>query len=191
MKEGRVILQTGNETDVGTANPVPVQAQGGISNPSANFTRPADTTAYTSGDLVANNVTPGSVVPMSFTAARLAAGSFCVRRAKLKKSTNVTTAASFRLHLYTASPTCANGDNGAWSTTESGYMGSIDLDASGTNGRVFTDPAVVVQGVPGVGSEQNFALASGQTVFGLLEARGAYTPGNAEVFTVTLELQQN
>jgi len=24
-------------------------------------------------------------------------------------------------------------------------------------------------------------------VFGLLEARGTYTPGNAEVFTVTLE----
>ena len=34
---------------------------------SGTFTRPTDTTAYTSGDLVGNSTTAGSVVPLSFT----------------------------------------------------------------------------------------------------------------------------
>src|SRR5216683_623958 len=37
-----------------------------ILNCTASFTRPADTTAYTSGDLIANSVTNTSVVPMTF-----------------------------------------------------------------------------------------------------------------------------
>lgn len=163
---------------------------GHISTPSATFTRPADTTAYASGDLIANNVTAGSVVPLSWVASRAAAGSFMVRRARLKKSGLVNTNASFRLHLYGASPTVTNGDNGVWSSSESGYLGSLDLDMSGTTGRVFSDAAEVV-GQPAVGSEISVSLGSGSTIYGLLEARGAYTPGNAEVFTVVLEVLQN
>src|SRR5688572_29350805 len=34
---------------------------------SATFNRPADTTAYSIGDLVANNTAAGSVTPLSFT----------------------------------------------------------------------------------------------------------------------------
>ncbi len=160
------------------------------SMPTANFTRPADTTAYTANDLVANNTTPGSVTPLSWTAPRYATGSGQIRRARLKKSTNTTTAASFRLHLYATSPTCTNGDNGAWLTTQSGYLGSIDLDMSGAAGRVFSDPAAEVVGAVTIGSEINFDVASGSTVFGLLQAIGAYTPGNAEVFTCELEIIQ-
>lgn len=166
------------------------QVGGHAATPSANFTRPADTTAYASGDLVANSVTAGSVTPLSWTAARVAAGSGCVRRARLKKSGTTVTNASFRLHLYAASPTLTNGDNGAWLSTQSTYMGAIDLDMSGTSGRVFSDAAEVV-GVPVVGSEITFSLGSGQTIYGLLEARAAYTPANAEVFTCELEVFQN
>lgn len=168
------------------------QVGGHIATPASNtITRPADTTAYASGDLVANSTTAGSVTPFSWTtAARVAAGSFMVRRVRLKKSTTVTTLASFRLHLYASSPTCANGDNGAWSTTESGYLGSFDLDASGSNGRAFSD-AVGIIGVPVVGTEVNVSLGSGQTIYGLLEARAAYVPGSAETFIISLELLQN
>jgi hypothetical protein len=35
-------------------------------NPSASFTRPNNTTAYASGQLVANSTTAGSVAPMAF-----------------------------------------------------------------------------------------------------------------------------
>lgn len=179
----------GSPTIVTRANPFAVSANP-IAVVSANFTRPSNTTAYTSGDLVADTVTAGSVAPLTFaTAARTTAGSGQVLRARLKKSTNTTTAASFRLHLYKSSPTCTNGDNDAWLTTQSGYLGSFDLDASGSAGRVFSDPAAEVIGVPTVGSQVNF-VATATTIYGLLEARGAYTPGSAEVFTVELEIEQ-
>lgn len=196
MKERGVIQYDGNENLGQAAGENHLGEVGNpLATPSANFTRPADTTAYASGDLVANSVTAASVVPLSWTAAaRVAAGSFLVRRARLKKSTTGVTAATFRLHLYTSDPSAssgiANGDNAAWSTNHSGYVGSIDLDISGATGRAFRDSAAV-QGAPAVGQEINVKLASGQTIYGLLEARGAYTPGNAEIFTVDLELQQN
>lgn len=153
----------------------------------ATMTRPTDTNAYISGDLVANNTTAGSVVPLSFTAARIATGSFMVRRGRLKKSTATLTNASFRLHLYTTSPTPANGDNGAWSTDQAAtYLGAIDV----TCDKAFTDGATG-NGVPNVGAEINVSLASGQTIYGLSEARAAYGPGNAETFIWTLEVLQN
>lgn len=167
---------------------------GALANPSANFTRPADTTAYASGDLVANSTTAGSVVALSWTASRVAAGSFMIRRARLKKSTTTTSLAAFRLHLYAADPALStgilNGDNGAWSTNHSSYLGSIDLDISGSGGRAFRDSAGVL-GAPQAGAEVSVKLGSGSTIYGLLEARAAYAPGNAEVFTVELEVLQN
>lgn len=165
------------------------QIGGGFSNvvnPSSNFTRPANTTAYVSGQLVANSVTAGSVVPLSWTAARVAAGNFFIRRVRLYTSSTSITTANFRVHFYTASPTIANGDGAAWSTTTSGYVGSMDVAVI----EAFTDGAAGI-GVPNNGSEIGVALASGQTIFGLIEARAAYTPTSAEVFTVVPEIYQS
>lgn len=157
-----------------------------IINPTANFTRPADTTAYAVGDLVANNTTAGSVTPLSWSAARVATGNLYIRRARLRKSTTGLTNAAFRLHIYASAPTVSNGDNGVWSSPVADYMGAIDI----TVAKAFSDGAQD-HGVPNTGGEINIALASGQTIYGLLEARGAYAPGNAEVFTVALEIWQN
>jgi hypothetical protein len=159
--------------------------------PSASFTRPADTTAYASGDLVANSTTAASVVPMSIPVARTPGGSLSIRRAKLKKSGTSTTNASFRLHIYTSDPSASsgitNGDNGAWATKESSYLGAFDV----TVDRVFSDAAVGF-GVPIVGGELTRKLsANSQYVFALLEARAAYTPSSAEVFTVELDVFGN
>jgi hypothetical protein len=149
----------------------------------SNFTRPANTTAYTSGDLVANHVTAASVVPLSWEIGQK--GPWFLRRARIAKSEATTTNASFRLHLYESSPTCTNGDNGAWLTTISNYIGSIDI----TVDKVFASDATG-EGVPAVGSDiliTNIVGSQVKTLYGLLEARGAYTPGSEEVFTVVLE----
>lgn len=153
---------------------------------SANFTRPSDTTAYASADLVANSTTAGSVTPLSFSAARYSGGSGMIRRARLLKTATSITNASFRLHLYGSSPTVTNGDNAAWLSITADYLGSIDF----IFGVTFSDDAMAV-GVPSVGSEIPFIPASGSTIYGLLEARGAYTPASAEVFTVYLDVMQN
>ena len=150
----------------------------------ATFTRPADTTAYASGDLVANSTTAGSVAAMAFTAGQASNTSFQVRRVRIIKSGTGVSNASFRLHLYSASPTAANGDNAAWSTDKAAnYLGSVDV----TVDKAFTD------GAAGQATTEINArgAAGGNTIYGLLEARGAYTPGSAETFTVRLEVMQD
>lgn len=153
---------------------------------SATFTRPADATAYASGDLVANSTTAGSVVALTFTnVGRIAGAGGMIRRARIKKSGSSVTNASFRLHLYSSAPTTiANGDNGAWLTDGvANYIGSLDV----TCDKVFSDGAVG-NGIPTVGSEINF---TSQTIYGLIEARGAYAPTTGETFDVSLEVIQN
>jgi hypothetical protein len=181
-----VLVTDENGDTINSTNRLPIESLTGgyTTNPTANFTRPADTTAYASGDLVANSTTAGSVVSMSITAARSDGGSFMIRRAKLHKSTTSVTNASFRLHFFRVAPsTITNGDNGVWSVSGvADYCGAIDV----TVDRAFTDGACGF-GVPMTGNEISVDLASGTAVRVLIEARAAYTPGNAEVFTVTIE----
>ena len=153
-----------------------------LANPSANFNRPANTTAYASTQLVANNTSAGAVVPMSISAPRISGGAIMLRRIKLKKSGTSLTNASFRVHFYTASPTVSNGDGGAWLTDNSAtYCGAFDV----TLDKAFTDGAVGT-GVPINGFEINI-VPSGSNIYALIEARGAYTPVSAETFTLFLE----
>lgn len=148
--------------------------------------RPADTTAYAVGDLVANSTTAGSVTPLTFAVNRSGTTGLggMIRRAKLKTSNVSLTSASFRLHLYSASPTVANGDNGAWSSSGAAtYLGAIDF----TLVRAFTDGAAGWSTVL-EGQEINFTT---DNVYGLLEARDTYTPASAQTFDVALEVLQN
>lgn len=160
----------------------------------ASLTRPANTTQYASGDLIANSATASAVTPLTFNAAaRYSGGSFFVRRARLTKSADSTTAAKFRLHLFDADPTATdptNGDNGAIQLTGalSHHLGSIDFTTIDAD--IHTDGNVLVAG-PMQGSEITARLGSGQAIYGLLEARDTYTPASGEVFSVTLEIIQN
>lgn len=160
---------------------------GDFRNPTASFTRPTDTTAYASGDLVANSTTAGSVVAPVLTIGTSAVATgqqFSVNRIKLAKSTVTTTNASFRVHLFKVAPTVANGDNAAFSTSGAAtYLNSFDI----TVGQAFTDGAV---GFVATGANA-IVLDAGATIVALVEARGAYSPGNAEVFTLTLEVALN
>jgi hypothetical protein len=87
-------------------NPVPMVASG------SGFTRPADTTAYAAGDLVANSTVAGSVVLDTVAVARNNDEAFTLLRCRLQKSGTTITNASFRVHVYSAAPTFTNGDNG-------------------------------------------------------------------------------
>lgn len=146
----------------------------------ASFTRPADTTAYTANDLVANSTTAANVVPMTFT---IGYGS-CLKimQAKIKFNSATNTNGKFLIHMYNISPTVTNGDNGAWLTTESNYCGNIAVDCTA---QTFSDSST------GIGTYVNTSvevplLISGFQFFGLLQATAAYTPISAEVLTVSL-----
>ena len=160
--------------------------RGAITNPaSATFNRPADTTAYTIGDLVANNTVAGNVVAGSIVVGRNVGCAVKVRRARLSKSGTGVTNAAFRVHLFRAAPVSAAGDNAAFSTAGAAdYLGSIDIAAM----QAFTDGAV---GYGAASLDEQIDLAADKdSLFFLIEARGAYAPGNAETFGLALEIEQ-
>ena len=144
-----------------------------------SFVRPANVTAYASGQLVANSTTAGSVIPATFIVRNENIGSI-VRRVRMRKSSTGVSGSSFRVHLYNSLPTVTNGDGGVWLSTTSGYIGSFDV----TIDKAFSDGSGGA-GVANNGVDVNLIYG---TVYGLVEARGAYTPVSGETITVELEV---
>lgn len=155
---------------------------------SGSTTRPADTTAYASGDLIANSTTAGNVVPIPLPVARLPGSGACrIKRMRVRKSGTSITTCTIRVHLYARSPTVAAGDNAAWSSNKvADYLGAFDVVVD----KAFTDGAFGV-GAALVGTDVSFVTASDlTTIYALLEARSIYTPASAEVFTISAEVEQ-
>jgi hypothetical protein len=162
----------------------------GLQTVSVSFTRPADTTAYAAGDLVANSTTAGSVVVPVLTSAVREEGS-CIRieRVRLRKTSTSLTNASFRVYIFRAAPTPSVGDNGALNA--SGVMAlddvanlvgwsDITLDRSATAGAAG-------RGIPSAGSGMTASPTTGTSLYAVVEATAAYTPTSGETFTVTIE----
>lgn len=168
---------------------VPVELEAAFAaQVSASFTRPANTTAYAAGTLVANSTTLASVVPLVLPVARLTSGTGIIPRVALVKNNNSLTNASFRVHLYQFMPTSSAADGGAYMTdqalTELDYF---DL----TMQRAYADGARG-WGAPSVGTSAIFDASAGScNLYALVEARAAYTPASGEVFTVIVEALQN
>jgi len=140
------------------------------------ITRPANTTTYNTNAVVNSTVaaigTFGEVTDVF-------GGSGWITRLKLQKSTNVTTAASFRIHLFHTAPT-AIADNSPYTLLYEnkdkriGYV-DVTLETEGT-GSDSAWKAVFGTNIP-------FVCASdSKSLYWVLEAKAAYTPGNAEKF---------
>lgn len=164
--------------------------------PSANFTRPADTTAYTAGDLVANSTTAGSVVPLTWTSVTPADSGptgfrpFRIAGVRLRKTKSDVANAQFRVHLFSTLPTFTSaGDNGAFATVvatgNAGWLCSFDgtMVAKLVDGCSVVCKASLDAPIP--------MLFGAATVYGLIEALAAYTPASAEVFTADLLVERD
>lgn len=154
----------------------------GLKSNLATFTRPADTTAYAAGDLVANSTTAASVAALSILwGGGKLNGSLA--RIRLSTSNATITNGNFQLWVFAADPSAAptNGDNGAlaglsFSTYSLLHVAPINLSAS-------------MSGVGGWGEatyDRDLIHVPGQ-IYCLLEARAAYTPASAEVFSLQIE----
>lgn len=159
-------------------------------NNSASFTRPNNTTAYSSGNLVANSATAGSVVPLAIpVGGQTGFGTMRFTRARLVKSGTTATLSAFSAFFYSQSPTVANGDGGAFSSNQAAtFLGSITFPTLMT---AFTD-GCATNGSFAAGAEAflKFTNATGQSqqfIYALLQANAAYVPAANEVFTLTLE----
>ena len=156
------------------------------------FTRPADTNGYVSGDLIANSVTAGSVVPLLFNVARVNGGTGSIRRARIFSSALTDVNAQVRLHLFRNSPTPAAGDSAGYSVNGVAalYMGAFD----GTLDSLFTDGVGGIA-LPRMGGEVNFhtladvpnGAVGSLAIYGLLEARSVFSGTSGATYTVRLE----
>jgi len=187
------VSSTAGGAAVSSTNPEPVYSPGGFFTVSANFTRPADTTAYAQYDRVADSTSAATVLEFT-NVARATGEAVRVERIRLRKTGTSLTNAQFRVHLFRTLPTVSANDNAAFSTGGSvlavadiaGYVGTIDItmDKSGTVGARGV-------GVPtaGTGITCEAAGTSGHetSLWCVIEALAAYTPISGEVFTVTLE----
>lgn len=158
----------------------------------ARFTRPANTSAYASGDQVSNSTSAASSDYQIFP---LPQGVRALKAKKLtavKSTTNVTNAV-FRLHLLSALPTANIADNDVLSTlalaSSDYYIGYFDFTYAVTLGGF-----ALVSAAPAIGAEMLLVPDANtdpadtiRNCYGVLEARGAYTPGSQEVFTLTIE----
>lgn len=90
------------------------------------------------------------------------------------------------MHIFTASPTVTNGDNGALAVaTAATYLGevAVDMSSAGSPGTAYLFKASSA-------TEIAFRMpTSGASLYGLVEALAAYTPASAEIFNVTLEIE--
>lgn len=166
-----------------------VAANGRLVVVSGEFTRPADTTAYTVGDLV-GNATSGAVPLTIAGCARVNGGSgYIVRAALITDLKSITP--SFRVHVFNAAPTQSN-DNAAYRALYADISKRVGEFAIGPMGTPADTTNSTLSRAVDMNLRLPFVCAAGSTsLLFLFEALTAFTPANAQKFTLQLGIDQN
>ena len=155
----------------------------------SRITRPADTTAYAVGDLLANSTTAGSVTPFTFTHDGVVQP-VQVSRFILKSSQDLVTNKNFQLYLFSRSPTVTNGDNGAFAVTAANGVDNLG-GVYGSSAAVNTGAGAINYLYPldAAGTFANGWIPQAFTLpfFGLIKVNAAYTPTALETFELSAE----
>ena len=156
------------------------------------FTRPADTTAYTAQDSVNNSTTAATILTLAerpdptktYNQSGLTiGGSYQIKSLKLAKSTSNTTNASFDLYMYTSGITSGtiNNDNSAAGLL---YQDKIYLIGKPAFTLATTTAAESDSAFQVITDVNHSFVAVASTFYTSLVATAAYTPGNAEKFYI-------
>lgn len=182
---------TGNDTNATT--PLPVNTYATVRRiVSSTMTRPANTTAYAAGDLIANNATAGSVTAVTFTLADANDQPFEIRRMLVDTTDTGLKGKTVTALLWRSDPTASsgvvNGDNGAFSikhgaTFCAAMQGTFRSDFSdGAWGEFVPIYGGSILGAPGSGA---------QTLWLLYKSEEAFTPSaNSTTLIATIEALQ-
>jgi hypothetical protein len=152
---------------------------------SAAYTRPANTTAYTTLDAVSDSTSAPTALNFA-NVVRETGGHGIIRRVQMVDSVLGTLPTSFRLLLFSDSPTPTN-DNAALSVADADLLdivGEANLLASAalsvTAGAMYAlETYIPFQ-----------AESDDRDLYGLVQVVGAYTPASAEVFTFEIAVEQ-
>jgi hypothetical protein len=151
-------------------------------NPTAIITRPNNTTAYDAGDIIGGN--SSSILTFSNVLPTKGVG-FIVICAWMKIAVNAVPVgmSSFRLHIYNASPTnIADGVAFNLATADlAKYLGYITLSTPTDFGdNLFTQ-------IENINFKRTLATTS-NSIYGMLQTVGAFTPSAQAVKTIGLEV---
>lgn len=153
-----------------------------------SITRPADTNAYTAGDVIGPSTATGGAV-LQFNNIGVPGKEAIITTVQLEYDvaslpsgmTNLT------LHLYSVSPPSALGDNGAWdlpSGDRASYLGNFSL------GTVVDLGSTLYVETTQVNKQITIPGNASGALFGYLVTAAGFTPGSADVFKVTLHAVQ-
>lgn len=148
------------------------------------ITRPNDTTAYAAGDAMSDNTTtPTAAGYFTFAFGGGTGQTTQLTDFYIHKSAQGSTNAAFALLLFTSLPALAGfEDNAALALTDTEMrddcVGVVAIPAAGWNNVTTGDAQNVSQTITVTGTGE------GVTLYGVLTAQGAYTPGANEVYTV-------
>jgi hypothetical protein len=158
---------------------------GAITNPASTMTRPANNTAYASGQLVADNVTAGSIGAHSFAIATSGGGAVIPRLRLRTNAASGWSGVNFSINLWSTAPTYTNGDGGVYApaTGVANWLATYLVSAM----TQFGDGAVGAGGVA-TANEMMIKLASGTAIFWDLQILSAATPFSGQTFTLTAEI---
>lgn len=160
----------------------------------ATFVRPADTTAYTAGDVVGPVTTPA--VQKLTGVGRANGGTGKIVDLKIICDLATITNGTFRVHFFNATLTPA-ADNAVFAGLQlngANYLGYVDppilvADAAGSLSGMTEQNAGIG---PTKGLPLQFVCASGDTaLYAVIIALAAYTPSSSENFRLTIIAEQD
>lgn len=160
---------------------------------STSFNRPADTTAYSAGDLIANvTTTSPQITPLTWLVSFNNDDLVAISRFKLRTNDAAFAGKQVNLWLFESLPVLGVGDNGALASgaqvSESDFIDKIAFTLGST---AFSDGWITGFAVPSISSLLIARpVSGGKTLFGILESVGAVTPGSGKTWTARLEIAE-
>lgn len=147
----------------------------------ATITRPADTTAYTAGDVVG-----AASVLFQPTGNGVGLGGE-IKAASCVSSANVATKPDLQLWLFTAAVASVTADNAAFAPTDAEmltFMGRIDFPTG--NFKAANAGSAAAGNAACIATALSLPVPA--YVYGVLVVQNAYVPVSAEVFTLNLSV---
>jgi hypothetical protein len=155
------------------------------SGSTVSFTRPANTTQYAIGDAVSDSTSSPTVLEFANIATNVTK-TIIIQEVMITSSAAQATLPQFKLWLFNASPTAIN-DNSAFTLTDAENntcQATIEL----TSPNVISSKATNNSRLEITNLQRIIrAGSSSLSLYGLLEARNAYTPISGEIFTIALK----
>lgn len=166
---------------------------GRLKRSSAEFTRPADTTAYVARDVVSNST--GGTTLMQFDLARVAGGSGYISKARLVTN-NKTPTPRLRLWLYTISNPTVAADNAPFTllwSNRANRIGYIDFPALASEDPTNSDSAssIATSGTAFTVPLAFICAANDTKLYGILETLDGFPPASSQQFFVELTADLN